>query len=89
MWHQMVSHWQDVQKGKDVPRHCRGVCVKVVGNCTMVDTPAARDWLHVVLGDILGDAHRSKYALAVVCSTPSQGHQLVTSPMLDSGRGAP
>ena len=38
-------------------------------NRTVVDAPAACDWLHVVLGNILGDAHRSKNALAVICGT--------------------
>lgn len=38
-----------------------------MGDGPVVDAAAAGGRLHVILGDILGDAHRPKYALAVIC----------------------
>lgn len=55
---------------RDIPLQIWGVAVKVVADGAVVDAAWGQDRLHIVLGHILGQPHRSKDALAVICTQP-------------------
>lgn len=63
------QQWYDPDPKQPVasPLQVWRVAVKVVRDRAVVDAAPGHERLDVVLRDVLGDAHRAKDALAVIC----------------------